>query len=193
LLGPLLVLPMLGTGVDLAHRGQSWLAVSSHVGVVLLNLCLLLPAVVIEGQYHPLRMGAQAATAWLDENVMGSWRKQMAAPITPPTTMPTTLAATSPTTSPTTVATTQQASTAPVASSADEDEDDSPAAEASHAAVPLPLAVWRVDIVVLIALGLFLVPVALGRWQMTKWEGLGLLAGYIAYLLLAMTLGVRLV
>lgn len=161
LLGPLLVLPVLGAGVDLAHRGQSWLAVSSQVGVVLLNLCLLLPAVVLEGQFHPLGNTMDLVMTALDPRVSSP-----DAPL--PATMPAT-----------TRTTTVQTAT----------DADLP----SLKAVPLPLAVWRVDIVVLIALGLFLVPVALGRWSLTKGEGLGLIGGYIAYLLLSMALGVRLV
>jgi Ca2+/Na+ antiporter len=46
-LGPLLVLPMLLTGAKMAHRGQGWIATSTSVGVTLLDLCLLLPAVVL--------------------------------------------------------------------------------------------------------------------------------------------------
>jgi hypothetical protein len=55
MLSPALLLPMLGTGSDLARRGQSAAAVSSHVLVTLLNLCLLLPLVV---QLQPV------ATSW---------------------------------------------------------------------------------------------------------------------------------
>jgi hypothetical protein len=50
MIGPLLILPMLGTGATLANRGKGGVAVTSHVGVVLLNLCLWLP-VVIGGTY----------------------------------------------------------------------------------------------------------------------------------------------
>jgi hypothetical protein len=52
-------------------------------------------------------------------------------------------------------------------------------------AMPLPLGVWRVDVVMLIALGLFVMPVALGRWSISKQQGLGMMIGYAVYLALA--------
>jgi len=45
-LGPLLVLPMLTGGAALAQKKRAWVAMTSGVGVVLLNLCLLLPMLV---------------------------------------------------------------------------------------------------------------------------------------------------
>jgi hypothetical protein len=168
ILSPLLVLPMLGGGVELAHRGQGWVAITSQVGVVLLNLCLLLPVVVVEGHYHPLRTAVQ----WTQAEFRGEPYFSAATVVTQaPATRP---------------ATTRTSSTSPSI------EDDEPEPVAAKA-VPLPLAVWRVDVVALIALGLFLLPVAIGRWPLSKGQGLGLIAGYIAYLLLAMMLGVRLI
>lgn len=55
LLGPLLILPLLGNGIDLAHQGEAPMALSALVGVVLLNLCLLFPAVILEGRHHPVQ------------------------------------------------------------------------------------------------------------------------------------------
>jgi Ca2+/Na+ antiporter len=46
-LSPLLVLPMLATGANQAQRGRSADAASALIGVVLLNLCVLLPAIVV--------------------------------------------------------------------------------------------------------------------------------------------------
>jgi hypothetical protein len=166
ILSPLLILPMLGTGVDLAHRGQAWIALSSQVGVVLLNLCLLLPLVIVEGHSHALRQGVQAVRVIVNPEARAN-------PIAPART-----------TRPATVPTTAQAATS--------DNPDEQAI-ATPKTVPLPLAVWRVDIVALIALGLFLLPPALGRWPLDKLQGLGLIVGYIAYLLLAMVLGVRVI
>ena len=48
--------------------------------------------------------------------------------------------------------------------------------------IPLPLAVWRVDAVVLTVLGFALIPVALGRWTLGRLESAGLIVGYAAYL-----------
>jgi len=44
---PLLVLPMLGTGAIAAHHGRLGSATAGIVGVVLLNLCALLPLVIL--------------------------------------------------------------------------------------------------------------------------------------------------
>ena len=46
-LGPLLVLPMLTGGAALAQKKRAWVATTSGVGVVLLNLCLLLPVLIL--------------------------------------------------------------------------------------------------------------------------------------------------
>jgi hypothetical protein len=47
MLSPALMLPMIGTGTELVHQGRSQTAVSSLVALVLLNLCLLLPIVIL--------------------------------------------------------------------------------------------------------------------------------------------------
>jgi hypothetical protein len=47
-----------------------------------------------------------------------------------------------------------------------------------------PMGVWRVDTVILIALGLLLLPVALGRWSLGMAEGYGLIVGYTVYMVL---------
>ncbi len=46
-LSPLLVLPMIGTGTVLAERGRASAAASSLIAVSLLNLCLLLPLLIV--------------------------------------------------------------------------------------------------------------------------------------------------
>ena len=47
ILSPLLLLPMLGAGTMLAQNGHTDRAITSLCGTVLLNLCLLLPAIVL--------------------------------------------------------------------------------------------------------------------------------------------------
>jgi len=47
ILSPLLVLPTIGTSTAVAHHGHVGRALSALVGTVLLNLCLLLPIVVL--------------------------------------------------------------------------------------------------------------------------------------------------
>jgi cation:H+ antiporter len=46
-LGPMLVVPMLVTGTGLARHRRAWVPIGTSVGVVLLNLCALLPAVIL--------------------------------------------------------------------------------------------------------------------------------------------------
>lgn len=57
--------------------------------------------------------------------------------------------------------------------------------------MPFPLATWRVDAVVLTVLGLAMVPVALGRWELGRWEAVGLVAGYALYLAISAAVSVR--
>jgi hypothetical protein len=52
-LGPLLVLPMLLSGAQLAQSDRGWAAITSGVMVVLLNLCVLLPIVIL--LWYPLQ------------------------------------------------------------------------------------------------------------------------------------------
>ncbi len=51
-------------------------------------------------------------------------------------------------------------------------------------AMPYPMAVWRVDTVLLVAVGLLLVPVSLGRWTLGRLEGYALLLTYLIYMIL---------
>jgi Ca2+/Na+ antiporter len=76
---------------------------------------------------------------------------------------------------------TQQASTSPLVS----------AAAARATPMPFPLATWRVDAVVLTVLGFAMIPVALGRWELRRWEAIGLVAGYALYLAVSAAVSVR--
>ncbi len=115
-LSPLLLLPLLGHGVDLVHRNLAEVAATAFVGLTLLNICALLPLLIAISYLKFLNLGG---------------------------------------------------------------------------ALQLPLAVWRVDIVALIVLGLFLLPVGLGRWKLSRIQGLGLIGGYAAYLALSLLLGIK--
>jgi hypothetical protein len=66
-LGPLLVLPMLTGGAGLAQKRRAWAATTAGVGVVLLNLCLLLPVLIV--LWYPMN-----AVHW---NSAGAWHLQM--------------------------------------------------------------------------------------------------------------------
>jgi Ca2+/Na+ antiporter len=140
LISPLLVLPMIGNGTDLAHRQQGSVAVGSAVGVALLNGCLLLPLVI-----------------------MSSYARQYVAGMQ-------TFQQTTTTTGPTVSVTfTSISTTGPT----------------SYMPVGFPLAVWRVDVVIWIALALLIFPVALGKWSISKLNGLLLMCAYALYLGLA--------
>jgi hypothetical protein len=51
-------------------------------------------------------------------------------------------------------------------------------------AMPFPVTVWRVDVLFVIAAGLLLLPVATGRWPLSKRQGLGMTIAYGFYLFL---------
>jgi Ca2+/Na+ antiporter len=55
-LSPLLILPMLGTGAIAAHHGKLGAAMATIVGVVLLNLCLLVPLVIMTHYVNQLTL-----------------------------------------------------------------------------------------------------------------------------------------
>lgn len=66
------------------------------------------------------------------------------------------------------------------------------ASVATHATpMPFPLATWRIDAVVLTVLGFAMVPVALGRWELGRWEAIGLVAGYALYLAASAAVSLR--
>ena len=135
---PLLALPMLGSGAIAAHHGRLSSAMAAIVGIVLLNLCLLLPLVIL--------------TSYTRQIVV-DWDKLH----------------------PAVAATTESA-------------------EALYQlrAVPFPLAVWRVDTVLLIVFGMLLIPVSLGRLTLRRAEGLALAILYAIYLVISTALAIRL-
>jgi Ca2+/Na+ antiporter len=123
-LSPLLILPVLGTGTESAQRGRSADACGALVALSLLNLCGLLPAVIL---FWYLRTSVPDGAGW----GLAAAIKNLPAHGRP---------------------------------------------------MPLPLAVWRVDAVLLTVLGFALIPVALGRWTLGRLESAGLIIAYAAYL-----------
>ena len=143
MLSPLLVLPMVAASVALAHRRRESVATGTSVGVVLLNLCLLLPAVILLSYVVP---------------ELHVWSTRLFDPVTSADLSPATLPA---------------------------------LAEAPAPRLVFPIAVWRIDTVLLIVLGLVLIPVALGRWTLGRGEGIALILGYGIYIVLATIMGIR--
>jgi Ca2+/Na+ antiporter len=136
MLCPLLVLPIIGTGTELAQRNQSAAAVSAQVGVSLLNVFALLPLLVLIGHRHEL------FSAVLQQMIaVFHFTSHVSQPVDP--------------------------------------------------VVIFPLAVWRVDVVMIIALGLYLMPIAIGKWKMTKLQGAALMLGYAVYLVLSLGIAVQ--
>ncbi|WP_428937216.1 hypothetical protein [Fontivita pretiosa] len=171
MLAPALVLPMIGTGSILAHEGRYEQVVTSQVGFVLLNLCGLLPLATTLWQtraywQRPVqtvmsRVDAKLAAAAVEPGA-GAAAARAASGSSDPSG-----ATTWPATAPTTWA----------GSTTQPDEGE-------RSGLPYPIGVWRVDTVLLIAAGLLLLPVALGRWSLGQLEGFGLLAAYITYMIL---------
>lgn len=145
LVAPLLVLPMLSVGVDLAYRQKPVVAMQSLWAVALLNLCLLLPACVLTDA---------AAVAW---NSM-------------PATTPTSI--------------TRPQATQPV-------EPPEVTQVGVGRGIAFPVVNWRVDAVLLLVLAVFLLPVQLGRWPLQFGDGVGLVAVYLVYVLLAVVIKAR--
>ena len=165
-LGPLLVLPMIGSASLLASHGQVQTAVGASVLLVFLNLCALLPVVVAGWHVREQFVPPPAAAATV------------------------TTASPAPATSTTAPATTQSAeesdgSEEEVYASEPIPEDETPRV------LSFPIAVWRIDTVLLILLGLMLLPVSLNLWQMRRVEGILLIAIYACYLVVTTILGRR--
>jgi Ca2+/Na+ antiporter len=130
-IGPLLMLPAVNSGTNLGQRGLWGVATDSYVILTLLNLCLLLPMIVVASYLRRVYLLTMS-----DRPVEISF-------------------------------------------------------ERSLEPIYYPMAVWRVDTVVLILLALLLVPVGMGRWTLGRREGAGLIIGYAAYLVLTAMLGTR--
>jgi Ca2+/Na+ antiporter len=127
-----MVLPMMyGTG-RMAAGGRGWVPVTAQVGVLLLNLCALLPALILlpylAARVPEVAYWAGDALAW---------------------------------------------------------HEDLPKL------LNFPAAVWRVDNVLLILMGVLLLPVALGKWSLGREEGLALIAGYFFYLTVTVATGLN--
>ena len=169
---PLLVLPMVGAGTLLARLGRARAATTAIVAIVLLNVCAVLPLVVALSVARPAFASALGPLAAVLDPP---------APPPPPVYVADDESAVEATTIPavetTTAPTTQPAPDEPVRHWTD--------------GVPYPMAVWRLDTVVLIVLCLVILPVALGRWTLGRRDGLVLVIVYAVYLALTALFGRR--
>ena len=66
LVGLVLAMPMVSTGVPIAMRGRGWAAIGAGVNVVYLNLCLLLPLIILVSGARQWILGQRiaATTSW---------------------------------------------------------------------------------------------------------------------------------
>jgi Ca2+/Na+ antiporter len=127
-----LVLPMMHGSWRMAAGGRGWAPVTAQVGVVLLNLCVLLPVLIL---LPYVAAHVPAVARWSGD------------------------------------------------------------AMAWHEGLPkllvYPAAIWRIDNVLLVIMGVMLLPVALGKWSLGREEGLALIAGYFFYLTATVATGLN--
>lgn len=127
-----LVLPMMYGSWRRAAGGRGWAPVTAQVGVVLLNLCALLPVLIL---LPYLAAQVPAINRWSGDALV--W----------------------------------------------------------HEGLPklliYPAAIWRIDNVLLLIMGVMLLPVALGKWALGREEGLALIAGYFFYLTATVATGLN--
>jgi len=125
-----MVLPMMYGTWRQAEGGRGWAPVTSQIAVVLLNLCALLPVLIL---IPYLAAHVPAVAHWAGDALL--WH------------------------------------------------------EGLPKLLVFPAPMWRIDNVVLIIMGVFLLPVAIGKWNLGREEGLVLIAGYFFYLIATVASG----
>jgi len=182
-LAPLLTLPMIGMATEFSRRGRPDVPIGSGVTVTLLNLCLLLPLVIVihatmqQYQLTQLTYSSQGATVTNSDDTFGRVTsvQSTSAPQQTPGDQPTTLPP--PTTLP-------QSTTLPGTQTTTRDEPDFVTTSLSF-----PLALWRIDTVLLVVFGFILLPVSTGRWNLGPLEGSVLVIVYAAYVMMLARFG----
>jgi Ca2+/Na+ antiporter len=181
LLGPIVVLPLvaLASQPAKAARGGAGPAtidpLARCAGVALLNLCLLLPIVVLADSGRGAALAEGVGVGWL--NKCAAWLNPppevVSLATTAPAMGPGAASSTGPTTAPT---------SGPTAGAGDSDDKSS---APKRRGVVMPLVTWRVDCPYLLLLALYLVPVSLGRWSLSRVEGQFLALSYFAYVVVS--------
>jgi hypothetical protein len=118
-----LIVPLLLGDRHAARSGASWIAVTSLVGIVLLNLCLLLPLLAMGPYVKAIRGMVNLSPLVID--IRGY----------------------------------------------------------SPQAMIYPWGVWRLDAMLLVIISAFFVPVGLGKWNLTRRDGVALSLAYLIYLM----------
>jgi Ca2+/Na+ antiporter len=127
-----LVLPMMHGSWRMAAGGRGWAPVTAQVGIVLLNLCALLPVLIL---LPYVAAQVPALTHWSGDALI--WH------------------------------------------------------EGLPKLLVYPAAIWRIDNVLLLIMGVMLLPVSLGKWSLGREEGLALIAGYFFYLTATVATGLN--
>jgi len=193
LLGPIVVLPLVALASQPAKAGGGGAGpatidpLARCAGVALLNLCLLLPIVVLADSGRGAVLADGVGVGWL--NKCAAWLNPPPevvslattapgmAPAVGPAGGPGAVSATGPTTGPTTAPT-----SGPTAGAGDSDDKSS---APKRMGMIMPLVTWRVDCPYLLLLALYLVPVSLGRWSLSRVEGQFLALSYFAYVVVS--------
>jgi hypothetical protein len=174
-LSPLLVAPMVLWGSTMGGTKRGPAAMSSLVGVALLNLCALLPVTALlwypvsAGMLRPLTLGSHLLPEPPHAPVVDAptWNPDEQESTTKASTAPATASAT--------------AATAPST-----EPSDGPSASMRPAggatAIAYPMSGWRIDTILLVVLGVMLLPWGLGRWTPGALEGWALMLIYLAYI-----------
>ena len=160
-----LVNPIMHSGRKPSRVGQTWLPMTSQLGVVFLNLCVLIPIVTItpyirHWHEHPEVIGkamgvkinavksVSAATTGPSSYLDTRGVKVLKSTGEPPTFLPDT-----------------------------------------SEMISFPLVSWRIDCVVMLIVSLMLLPVSSGKWNLSRIESACLLAGYAVYLFAGILFG----
>ena len=151
--------------------------------VTLLNLCLLLPLVIVihatmqQYQLTQITYSSQEDTVTHSNDTFGRVTpvQSTSAPQQTPGDQPTTLPP--PTTLP-------QSTTLPGTQTTTDVEPDFVPTSLSF-----PLALWRIDTVLLVVFGFILLPVSTGRWNLGPLEGSVLVIVYAAYVMMLARFG----
>jgi Ca2+/Na+ antiporter len=123
LLSPCLIIPLLPFDRHVARQGAGWVAVSGLVGMVLLNLCLLLPVLAMAPYVREAMHIVSFSPLMIDLRAY------------------------------------------------------------APRAMIYPWGVWRLDAMLLLILAAFFAPVGLGKWNLTRRDGVALSLIYLIYLI----------
>ena len=166
-----LVNPIMLSGRKPAHVGASWLPMTAQVGVVLLNLCVLIPLVCAtpylrHWSRHPEVIGSALGLKTTLAKKFNTGGSTIPVP-----------------------STTTARSTAIEPRFTSSNSEELTLFPDTSEMIAFPLPVWRIDCVLMLLVSLMLLPVAVGKWNLSRVESGCLLAGYAVYLFAGIIFG----